>query len=37
MTIKFSPETLKLLIVSFCTLVCSSTAIIVAAAPFSSL
>ena len=34
MFIKFSPETLKVLIVSFCTFICSSTAMIVAAAPF---
>lgn len=36
MLIKFSPETLKLLVVSFCTFVCSSTAIIVAVTPFGS-
>ena len=34
MLIKFSPSTLKLMIVCFCTFVCSSTAVIVAAAPF---
>jgi hypothetical protein len=36
MLIKFTPETLKLVIVSFCTFVCSSTAIIVAVTPFGS-
>jgi hypothetical protein len=36
MLVKFSPETLKLLLVSFCTFVCSSTAIIVAVTPFGS-
>lgn len=36
MLIKFSPETTKLLIVSFCTFICSSTAIIVAVTPFGS-
>ena len=34
MLIKFSPETMKLLIVSFCTFICSSTAVIVAVTPF---
>jgi hypothetical protein len=36
MLIKFSPETLKLLVVSFCTFVCSTTAIIVAVTPFGT-
>ena len=36
MLIKFSPETLKLLVVSFCTFVCSTTAIIVAVMPFGT-
>jgi len=34
MFIKFSPAMLKLITVCFCTFVCSSTAVIVAAAPF---